>query len=617
MFRSISSLSFSGQIEEKIIAAAKAGFAGIEVFREDVIGFDGPAEDLATLAAKQNIAIVSLQSLRDFEAVPKTEKAWSLKRAERFLNLAVRIGASMLIVCANTRPDTINDPDKAADDLATLADMAQSRGLRIGYEALATSAWIRTPADAWQLVEKANRPNLGLVIGAVHCFATDPDLSFLDKINPSQIFLVHLADAPTTKIDTQLLTNSFRLFPGQGVLPVSILCSKLVERGYTGPFSMETNSEQIRALSPETISADGIRSFQLLDEIIGVTATPDSAVREIDFIEITAKDDNADELKLMLKALGFTCTHRGLKNNVELFQQGDIRIVVNDATTGIAQSVYLLQGLSVSALALRIDDLSTIDQRMNLFQNEQTTTESGANVFDLPVIRGPGGSVFYLLESSLEKIPNFNEIFEPIADAIPSQGLLRIDHFAQAIQPGLFLSGLLFYRAAFGYISEEQHDVDDPHGTVHSRSLSNDNGLIRMSLNASFGAGTMTQRFLEKSGYAPYHHFAFSCFDIFAFAERLDSELILKIPHHYYDDLLLRFDISAALVSRLRKHNILYDRDATGEYFQIFTCEINGFFFEIIQRDEYTGLGAANAPIRNLAQSRDYEDNLKHLFVRQ
>jgi 4-hydroxyphenylpyruvate dioxygenase len=592
MFQSISSLSFSGGIEEKIIAAAEAGFDGIEVFREDIIGLDGPVEDIAALAGKQGIEIVGLQSLRDFEAGPEAEQAWSLKRAERFLDLAVSIGAPMLVVCANTRSDSIDDPDRAAADLALLADMAQSRGLRIGYEALATSKWVRNAADAWAIVKKADRPNLGLVIGAVHCFVTGADLSFLDEINPAKIFLVHLADAPTTKIDKQLLTKSFRLFPGQGNLPISGFCSKLVERGYKGPFSMETFSDEIRALPPVAIAADGIRSFQLLDEAIRNGAPPSSVVREINFVEFTAKGDDAAELKRMLKAMGFTCTHKGKKNDVELFRQGDIRIVVNEAETGIAHSTYLLQGLSVNALALRVDDLTKIDQRMNLFQHGKVTTEAGANIFDLPCLRGPGGSVFYLLDLPLEETPNFNSIFKPVADAALTRDLLHIDHFAQAIQPSLFLSALLFYRASFGFKSEEQRDVLDPHGTVHSRTLSNDSGLVRMSINYSIGAGTTTRRFLAKHGAAPYHHFAFSCPDIFAYAETLDPDTVLQIPPHYYDDLLLRFDIEPETLNRLRKFNILYDRDANG----------------------YTGLGAANAPVRNLAQSHEYERNLMHLF---
>lgn len=110
MLRAISSLSFSGPLEHKIAAAAEAGFAGIEIFREDIVGFDGAPEDVARLAAENGIAVVSLQSLRDFEALPEGERGWAMERAGRFLDLAGRIGAPLLVVCANTRADALADP---------------------------------------------------------------------------------------------------------------------------------------------------------------------------------------------------------------------------------------------------------------------------------------------------------------------------------------------------------------------------------------------------------------------------------------------------------------------------------------------------------------------------
>ncbi|PKQ03540.1 MAG: hypothetical protein CVT72_14610, partial [Alphaproteobacteria bacterium HGW-Alphaproteobacteria-11] len=76
MQRCISSLSFSDPLAEKIRAAAEAGFAGIEIFREDIVGFDGTPEDIAALARASGIAITSLQSLRDWEASPDARAHW-------------------------------------------------------------------------------------------------------------------------------------------------------------------------------------------------------------------------------------------------------------------------------------------------------------------------------------------------------------------------------------------------------------------------------------------------------------------------------------------------------------------------------------------------------------
>ncbi|MDF2797544.1 MAG: sugar phosphate isomerase/epimerase and 4-hydroxyphenylpyruvate protein, partial [Devosia sp.] len=49
-----------------------------------------------------------------------------------------------------------------------------------------------------------------------------------------------------------------------------------------------------------------------------------------------------------------------------------------------------------------------------------------------------------------------------------------------------------------------------------------------------------------------------------------------------------------------------YDRDADGEFFQLYSRNIGeGFFFEIVQRrGSYRGYGAVNAPFRIAAQKR-------------
>ena len=80
---------------------------------------------------------------------------------------------------------------------------------------------------------------------------------------------------------------------------------------------------------------------------------------------------------------------------------------------------------------------------------------------------------------------------------------------------------------------------------------------------------------------------------------------MLPIPENYYDDLEARIDLPRERLDLLRAHDILYDRDDTGEYLQAYTSNIGGlFFFEIVERRGYQGFGALNAPIRLAAQAR-------------
>ena len=80
---------------------------------------------------------------------------------------------------------------------------------------------------------------------------------------------------------------------------------------------------------------------------------------------------------------------------------------------------------------------------------------------------------------------------------------------------------------------------------------------------------------------------------------------MLPIPDNDPDDLEARTELSSADIDELKVLNILYDRDAGGEFYQAYTITLDGgFFCEIVQRDGYTGYGASNAGIRLAAQAR-------------
>jgi 4-hydroxyphenylpyruvate dioxygenase len=100
---------------------------------------------------------------------------------------------------------------------------------------------------------------------------------------------------------------------------------------------------------------------------------------------------------------------------------------------------------------------------------------------------------------------------------------------------------------------------------------------------------------------------AFATDDIFATVDgmRAAGLALLPIPGNYHDDLEARFGLDAALSGRLRARGVMYDEDEDGRYFQVYTRVVaERFFFEIVQRDGYTGFGAPNAPIRLAAQAR-------------
>ena len=189
---------------------------------------------------------------------------------------------------------------------------------------------------------------------------------------------------------------------------------------------------------------------------------------------------------------------------------------------------------------------------------------------------------------------------------VSSPGISR-DHISQSMHYEEMLSWLLFYTSLLNVQKTPQVDITDPGGIVRSQVVETTDGALRIALNASQSPRTQSSRFVNEYFGSGVQHIAFASNDILASATWLKETgiQILRIPENYYDDLEARVDIDPGLLKLLKDNNILYDRDANGEYLQLYTMSFKDLFFlEIVQRRAYKGFGAINAPIRLNAQSR-------------
>ncbi len=123
-----------------------------------------------------------------------------------------------------------------------MAEAAARRGLRVGYEALAWGRHTRRWRQAWDIVQRADHPALGLVLDSFHTLSLDDSLQGLDLVPADKIFFVQLADAPRLSMDVLSWSRHYRNFPGQGDLPVTDFARAVLQAGYNGPLSLESST---------------------------------------------------------------------------------------------------------------------------------------------------------------------------------------------------------------------------------------------------------------------------------------------------------------------------------------------------------------------------------------
>ncbi len=142
MKTAIATVSISGDLQEKLVAIAAAGFDGVEIFENDFLAFDGSPRDVGRMVADFGLEIVLFQPFRDFEGMPEPQRGRTFDRAERKLELMQELGTDLMLVCSNVSPLCLGGIDRAAADFHELGERARRRGLRVG------SAMRRLPGDA-------------------------------------------------------------------------------------------------------------------------------------------------------------------------------------------------------------------------------------------------------------------------------------------------------------------------------------------------------------------------------------------------------------------------------------------------------------------------------------
>jgi 4-hydroxyphenylpyruvate dioxygenase len=229
----------------------------------------------------------------------------------------------------------------------------------------------------------------------------------------------------------------------------------------------------------------------------------------------------------------------------------------------------------------------------------------GHGELEIPAIRGVGGSLLYFLETAGK---NWGTDFEALSSDAATDRLTAVDHISQSMPYDEMLSWLLFYTGILDLQRLPQMEIADPVGLVQSQALINSNQELRVILNGSSATRTLSARFINEFFGSGVQHVAFSCADIFLTVAdmRAHGAEFLQIPDNYYDDIEAKYDLGAATMAALRDNQILYDREGDGEFFQIYTHTFDErFFFEIVQRRNYEGFGAANAAVRLAAQTRE------------
>jgi 4-hydroxyphenylpyruvate dioxygenase len=625
MRTAIATVCLSGTLEEKLVAAAEAGFDGVEIFEPDLIASPLSPEQVRERATDLGLTLDLYQPVRDVEAVPEEQFEANLRRVEGKFRLMRRLGTDTVLVCSNVGTATVGDDRVMAEQLRRLGDLAQTFDIRVAYEALAWGSFVDTYGHAWRLVEEADHPHVGLCLDSFHTLSRGDDPLGIGAIPGDKIFFLQLSDAPALSMDVLSWSRHHRLFPGEGTFDLPRFLGQVLKAGYRGPVSLEVFNDVFRQADEQRTAVEAMRSLLWLEDQTarrfgspepvpagvlppapgrGLATLPDvEDPSGVNFVEV--KTDRPGDFERLLQQLGFDYAGRHQSKPVDLWTQGSARAVIN------GQGAQHWEP-TIAAIGLDVRNPQASATRALHLRAATVPRPARADEEVLQAVSAPDGTEVFLCQATPDGTATWAGEFgvredHPTVTGATAGGtdpaaISRIDHVNLAHPWQHFDEAVLFYSSALSLDAVVATEVPGPSGLVRSQVMRSSDGSVRLALNvAPHGLdrpGTDTKKVFPQ-------HVAFACNDLVEFARRARARGLefLHIPANYYDDLAARFDLDAEELETLRELHLLYDRDGQGEFLHFYTATVGNVFLEVVERrGGYEGYGAPNAPIRLAAQ---------------
>jgi 4-hydroxyphenylpyruvate dioxygenase len=186
---------------------------------------------------------------------PNPNRAASLENFKKRCEMFATLGLTHIYAPTTTTQKVTQDDYKTgADNMRGVGEIAKQFGMIAMAEAVRTSTFVSTLPTLLRMTRDAAHPNMAPLLDCYHFWSGLNKLEDLDLIRPREIGHVHFQDVPD--MPRELLDNTTRLIPGDGISPLTQILRKLASKGYAGPLSVELFLPKFQQGDPFEVARD-------------------------------------------------------------------------------------------------------------------------------------------------------------------------------------------------------------------------------------------------------------------------------------------------------------------------------------------------------------------------
>jgi sugar phosphate isomerase/epimerase len=252
-------------IVDKIRIAAEAGYAGIELWHDDIDDYvraGGALSDLRKALDDRGLVVPTTIYLAGWFESTGDEHRRALDECKRRMEQSAVLGAPYIIAGP---PSGAADYTVGAAHYRKLLSIGREFGVLPAMEFLGFVEQLNTIEDALEVMTRADDEDATTVVDPFHIFRGGGSLESLAQLAERQIAVSHFNDVPA-KPARALQHDRDRVMPGDGVYDLRRYVDLLRQIGYNRFLSLELFREDLWVQDPLEVARIGLEKMRSVVE---------------------------------------------------------------------------------------------------------------------------------------------------------------------------------------------------------------------------------------------------------------------------------------------------------------------------------------------------------------
>ncbi len=256
--------------DEQIKLVAGAGFDGIEMWVRDIRSYiddGGTPEELRELLASNDLRLENMIGFSEWISDDANAREEALDILGSDMEMIAAMGGKYIAAPVQG----IESIDRSKfDDYArrcrVILELGEETGVIPILEVWGTGA-LNQVSDCAHIAIGSGHPDATMLFDFYHVYRGGNSWETIDLVNAAKLPVMHMNDYPANP-PREELTDTDRVFPGEGICPFDEIVPKLYKAGFRGGFSVELfNREYWETMDAETILKESYqRTVDVLTE---------------------------------------------------------------------------------------------------------------------------------------------------------------------------------------------------------------------------------------------------------------------------------------------------------------------------------------------------------------